>query len=186
MLYQELPRIDSTPLDGWGPWLVPILIAAAAFSATLVILFLGYPLVWALPVLVIAAGAAILLLPRASTQKVTEPLVGGPDYSLVGSALSLSRDAVALTNGEGSLLVVNGAYRERFGTTPPLALAGDDEARDGLKLAQSMAWRDGAGQAGERTSARAGALRPCRGCRGSCASASRPRPCWFRCSASAC
>ena len=154
MLYQELPRIDSTPLDGWGPWLVPVLIAAAAFSATLVILFLGYPLVWALPVLVIAAGAAILLLPRASTQTVTEPLVGGPDYSLVGSALSLSRDAVALTNGEGSLLVVNGAYRERFGTTPPLALAGDDEARDGLKLAQSMAWRDGAGcVAGIETSA---------------------------------
>ena len=154
MLYQELPRIDSTPLDGWGPWLVPILIAAAAFSATLVILFLGYPLIWALPVLVIAAGAAILLFPRASTQKVTEPLVGGPDYSLVGSALSLSRDAVALTNGEGSLLVVNGAYRERFGTTPPLALAGDDEARDGLKLAQSMAWRDGAGcVAGIETSA---------------------------------
>ena len=154
MLYHELPRIDSTPLDGWGPWLVPILIAAAAFSATLVILFLGYPLIWALPVLVIAAGAAILLFPRASTQKVTEPLVGGPDYSLVGSALSLSRDAVALTNGEGSLLVVNGAYRERFGTTPPLALAGDDEARDGLKLAQSMAWRDGAGcVAGIETSA---------------------------------
>ena len=153
MLYQELPRIDSTPLDGWGPWLVPILIAAAAVSAALVILFLGYPLIWALPVLLIAAGAAILL-PRASTQTVTEPLVGGPDYSLVGSALSLSRDAVALTNGEGSLLVVNGAYRERFGTTPPLALAGDDEARDGLKLAQSMAWRDGAGcVAGIETSA---------------------------------
>ena len=154
MLYQELPRIDSTPLDGWGRWLVPALIVAAAVSATLVILFLGYPLVWALPVLVIAGGAAILLLPRASTQKVAEPLTGGPDYSLVGSALSLSRDAVALTNGEGSLLVVNSAYRERFGTTPPLALAGDDEARDGLKLAQSMAWRDGAGcVAGIETSA---------------------------------
>ncbi|HKP34217.1 MAG TPA: PAS domain-containing protein, partial [Sphingomicrobium sp.] len=145
MLYQELPRIDSTPLDGWARWLVPALIAAAAISATLVLLFLGYPLVWTIPVLVIAGGAAILLLPRSSAQKVAEPLIGGPDYSLVGSALSLSRDAVALTNGEGSLLVVNAAYRERFGTTRPLDLAGDDEARDGLKLAQSMAWRDGAG-----------------------------------------
>ena len=26
MLHQKLPRIDSTPLDGWGRWLAPALI----------------------------------------------------------------------------------------------------------------------------------------------------------------
>ena len=26
MLYQELPRIDSTPLDRWSRWLTPVLI----------------------------------------------------------------------------------------------------------------------------------------------------------------
>jgi len=32
MLYQELPRIESTPLDGWGRWLAPALIFAAALG----------------------------------------------------------------------------------------------------------------------------------------------------------
>jgi two-component system cell cycle sensor histidine kinase/response regulator CckA len=72
--------------------------------------------------------------------------VVGPDYSLVGSALGLSREPTALTTSEGSLLIVNAAYREHFGgTRPPLDLASDDQARQGLQLARSMAWRDGAG-----------------------------------------
>jgi two-component system cell cycle sensor histidine kinase/response regulator CckA len=76
----------------------------------------------------------------------SEPLSSGPDFSLVGSALSLHRDPCALTNGEGSLLVANSAYRERFeGTRPPLDLGVDEEARKGLELAKAMAWRDGAG-----------------------------------------
>ena len=85
----------------------------------------------------------------------SEPLVGGPDYSLVGSALGLSRDPVALTNGEGSLLVVNAAYRERFGSIAAARSSRPAMTRgQGLKLAQSMAWRDGAGcVAGIETSA---------------------------------
>ena len=59
--------------------------------------------------------------------------------------MGLSGDPVALTDGEGTLLVVNPAYRERFGSTPPLQLAASDQARDALELAKSMAWRDGAG-----------------------------------------
>ena len=46
--------------------------------------------------------------------------------SLVGSALGLSRDPAALTSSEGSVLVVNSAYRERFGgNLPPLSLGGE-------------------------------------------------------------
>jgi len=41
--------------------------------------------------------------------------------------------------------VVNTAYRERFGNSPPLGVAANERANEGLKLAQSMAWRDGAG-----------------------------------------
>jgi two-component system cell cycle sensor histidine kinase/response regulator CckA len=145
MLYQELPRIDSTPLDGWGRWLAPTLLAASGLSAAVVLFLVGYPLVSGLLLLAGAGGTAMLLRPSAVPGDVAEPLTAGPDYSLVGSALGLSRDPVALTNGEGSLLVVNTAYRERFGSTPPLGLAAGDEASDGLKLAQSMAWRDGAG-----------------------------------------
>src|SRR6185503_1186304 len=76
----------------------------------------------------------------------SDPLLVGPDYALLGSALGLSTDPVALTTGEGSLLLVNAAFRERFGgARPPLELAADDDAAEGLKLAQTMAWRDGGG-----------------------------------------
>jgi two-component system, cell cycle sensor histidine kinase and response regulator CckA len=145
MLYQELPRIESTPLDGWSRWLVPALAAAAGLSVALILVLAGYPRIAGLAVLAGVVGAAFPLRPRATSSISADALVGGPDYSLVGSALSLSRDPVALTNSEGSLLVVNSAYRERFESTPPLDLAANDDAERGLKLAQSMAWRDGAG-----------------------------------------
>jgi two-component system cell cycle sensor histidine kinase/response regulator CckA len=145
MLYQELPRIDSTPLDRWGRWLAPTLAAATALTAALLLLLVGYPVVAGLATLT-GFGAAVILLRKPSTiASAAEAIVAGPDYSLLGSALGLSRDPVALTNGEGSLLVVNAAYRERFGGTAPLGIAASDEAQEGLKLAQTMAWRDGAG-----------------------------------------
>ena len=70
----------------------------------------------------------------------------GPDFSLVGSTLGLSRDPTALTSSEGSVLVVNNAYRERFGgNVAPLSLGASEEAQSDLELAKMMAWRDGAG-----------------------------------------
>ena len=77
--------------------------------------------------------------------RVDDSLSAGPDYALVGSALSLSRDPVALTDGEGSLLVANDAYREAFGNAAPLTLGSNEDAGRGLALAHGMAWRDGAG-----------------------------------------
>ena len=41
MLHQELPQIDSSPLDGWGGWLVPALTAGAALSAALLLFVAG-------------------------------------------------------------------------------------------------------------------------------------------------
>ena len=147
MLYQELPPIESTSLDGWGRWLAPTLIVAVAITAAALLFMLSAPPAAAGSMLVLGAGGAALAYlrtPRGSAPE--EPLVVGPDYALLGSALGLSADPVALTTGEGSLLIVNAAYRERFGgTRPPLALAANDDARQGLELAQNMAWRDGAG-----------------------------------------
>src|SRR4051794_11071529 len=146
MLYQELPLIESTHLDGWARWLAPAVIVAAALTIALLLLLFRQSLFAGAAVLGGLSAAAFVYLrsPRALPPDV--PLVVGPDYSLVGSALGLSREPTALTTSEGSLLIVNSAYRERFGgTRPPLDLASDDKAREGLQLAKSMAWRDGAG-----------------------------------------
>src|SRR6476620_10967170 len=99
MLYQELPRIDSSPLDGWGRWLAPALIVAVSLTAGLVLALIGQQ--W-LAVGVVVGGALGALLslrrPRGATIPA-EPLIVGPDYSMVGAALSISREPVALTDG---------------------------------------------------------------------------------------
>src|SRR5690348_11298640 len=120
MLHQELPRIDATPLDGWGRWLVPAIIAAAALTVALVLLLIGVRSIAALAVVAGAIGAGLALRGSRKAPQGIEPIArGGPDFSLVGSALGLSRDPVALTTSDGTLLVVNTAYRERFGSTQP-------------------------------------------------------------------
>jgi two-component system cell cycle sensor histidine kinase/response regulator CckA len=145
MLYQELPAVDSTPLDGWDRWLAPALLAAGGISAGAIVLLAGLPS-WVAAVAVIAlVGAAFLIRPKTAARDTSAMLVQGPDYSLVGTALSLSKDPVALTDRDGSLLIANNAYREAFGSAVPRSLGVDAEAERGLDLAHSMAWRDGAG-----------------------------------------
>ena len=146
MLYQELPPIESTPLDGWGRWLAPALVAGAALSAGLLLFLIGQGAVAGGVIVAGFVAALVVMFRRPAGHARPEPLVVGPEYELLGSALGLSADPVALTTGEGSLLLVNAAYRERFGgARVPLDLAASDEAREGLELAQGMAWRDGAG-----------------------------------------
>jgi two-component system cell cycle sensor histidine kinase/response regulator CckA len=147
MLHQDLPQIESTSLDGWARWLAPAIIVGAALTVALLLLAMHEPLV-AGGIIMLAGvlGAAVVYLRTPAARAPTEPLVIGPDFALLGSALGLSSDPVALTTGEGSLLLVNAAYRERFGAiAPPLQLGTNEEARQGLALAQTMAWRDGAG-----------------------------------------
>jgi two-component system cell cycle sensor histidine kinase/response regulator CckA len=145
MLYQELPRIDSSPLDAWGRWLAPALIAGAALTAAILLVLLAEPMLAGAAAAAGLAGAIFAYLRSSSGAAPQETLLVGPDYALVGSALGLSAEPAALTSSEGSLLIANAAYRDRFGASPPLRLAADDEARQGLELARSMAWRDGAG-----------------------------------------
>ena len=147
MLYEELPAIEAGPLDGWGRWLMPALILAAAVTVAVLLAIAGASvLAWATAMVVGVAVSAFAYARDGAAMAPSATLVVGPDYSLIGSTLGLSTDPVALTTGEGSLLVVNAAYRERFGAVrPPIDLAANDDARQGLELAQSMAWRDGAG-----------------------------------------
>jgi two-component system cell cycle sensor histidine kinase/response regulator CckA len=145
MLYQELPTINSTRLDRWGRWLAPILAAAAGLTVAVLLSLAGRPLLGLGALVASGIAAAVASRMQGRPKVPDEPLVSGPDYSLVGSALGLIRDPVALTSGEGNLLVVNEAYRARFGSASPLDLAAAEDAREGLKLAQTMALRDGAG-----------------------------------------
>ena len=146
MLYQELPRIESTPLNAWGRWLVPAVVAGAAISAALLLLLIGQLWFAAAALSTGLVVAAVVLIKEEAITRGDEPFIVGPDFTLVGSALALGRDAAALTSAEGSLLIVNPAYRERFGgSRPPLELGADEQAEQGLQLARSMASRDGAG-----------------------------------------
>lgn len=145
MLYQELPSIDSTPLDRWERLLAPLVVGVAGITAALVLLLVQQRLLAGLALLCGAALAARLFMRRPVTRLPSEPLVGGPDYALAGSALGFCVDPVALTDADGALLIANHAYRERFGSNSPEQLPADEDARAGMNLAQSMAWRDGAG-----------------------------------------
>ena len=147
MLQQELPLLDSRPIDGASPWLVPAIAAASALSgagvlwlaagATAALLSLGGCTI---------AFTAMLLLRRSSASAPDlEQLVATPDYSLVGAMLALSADSAALTDSEGTLLAANAAYRERFGSRPPDKLPADPDSAQSLAAARSMAWRDGGG-----------------------------------------
>src|SRR3954451_8379982 len=115
MLYQELPRIESTPLDGWSRWLAPGGVLGAAMTLAILLLLAGQPLFGLASLFAGLAGGVFLYRKPLPDAGPSEPLIVGPDYSLVGAALGLSREPTALTTSEGSLLVVNAAYRDRFG-----------------------------------------------------------------------
>src|SRR4051794_39656763 len=100
MLYQELPPIESTSLDGWGRWLAPTLIVSVALTAAALLFMLSAPLLIVVSMVVLCVGGAALAYLRTPTASAPEePLVIGPDYALLGSALGLSGDPVALTTG---------------------------------------------------------------------------------------
>ena len=145
MLHQDLPPLDSARLDRWERWLGPSLAVCAGISIAILAILIARPWLAAAATLGGFAGAAFVAFRNPHPTPSVEQIIVGPDYSLVGAALGLSREPAALTMSEGSLLIINAAYRELFGAgKPPLGLGSDDEARDGLELARSMASRDGA------------------------------------------
>ena len=147
MLYQELPDLSADPLGKRSRWLVPAIGAAAALSGALLFLIFGQPLLAGGFVLLCGvAGWAATRLERQPM--VVEGLTTGPDYALIGSALALTREAAALTNPDGQLLLANETYRRRFEQVPPLKLGQGEDAEKALDAARTMACRDGAGCAG--------------------------------------
>ena len=148
MLHQDLSALDLEPLGKRSRWLVPGIAAAAALSGALLFLIFGQPLLAGGFVLLCAlAGWGAAKLDESPNSSVGG-LAAGPDYALIGSALGLTKDAAALTDSEGQLLLANHAYRQRFEQVPPMKLGRGEEATKALDVARTMACRDGAGCAG--------------------------------------
>nr|WP_246104867.1 response regulator [Sphingomonas xanthus] len=103
---------------------MPALVAAAAASGALIFYLVGQPLFGGLFMagFIAMLVAAFIIDRRSGTRVEIAPMVL-PDLELVGSALSASRDPVAMTDGEGALRAVNAAYRERFQDRSPAGLA---------------------------------------------------------------
>ena len=147
MLHQELPRIDIAPLDGVSRWLLPALVGGAALTVALLAWLLGYPVAAGMVVVAgLMAVAAVRLGDQRAAPVAAEDLSHSPDFSIIGAALGLTQEPAALTDGDGSLLIANRAYRDRFGyAQPPLSLGSDEDSSASLLLVKTMAWRDGGG-----------------------------------------
>jgi two-component system, cell cycle sensor histidine kinase and response regulator CckA len=146
MLHTRLAAIEAQPLGRGEPWLIPALLAAALASGAFLFWVAGHPLVGSLLALsTVVAGGVSWLAARGSS--VAAPAASAaPDYALVASALAISSDAAALTDGEGRLITANAEYRTRFpGAPAPTDLGSDEEAAGALASARTMAWRDGKG-----------------------------------------
>ncbi|QNM83940.1 response regulator [Sphingomonas sabuli] len=128
-------------------WLVPGIAAAAVLTGAALLWLAAGPIAGLLFLVVAGAALAALALRRPSAVAVPDlsQVTSAPDFSLVGTALGLTPDAVALTSSEGVLLAANAGYRERFENRPPQALAADPQSDEALSMARAMAWRDGGG-----------------------------------------
>ncbi|MEO7786874.1 MAG: PAS domain-containing protein, partial [Sphingomicrobium sp.] len=154
MLHKTLAPLDARlldePLTSGRRWLVPALVAAAAASGALLFWTIGATqFAWLFFAGFVAMLVAAFVLERRSARTPELQQVAVPDLALLGTALALHDEPVALTDGEGQVLVANPAYRDRFpGARSPRDLA------PGLAEVQISARRDGhaSGSVGEDAS----------------------------------
>ncbi|WP_114228838.1 MULTISPECIES: hybrid sensor histidine kinase/response regulator [Sphingomonas] len=148
MLHSRLATLDAEPLGRGEPWLIPALIVAALLSGAAIAFVAGSTLIAAMLALGTALAGGLTWLAARRSAKVAPVTVAATDYSLVGSALSLSPEPAALSDGEGRLITVNHAFRQRF---PEAATAADigaeADAAEALTQLRASAWRDGRGSA---------------------------------------
>lgn len=146
MLHARLAAIDADPVPRGEPWLLPVLAILTLLSVGVIAVAAGYP--WlALPLGAGVLVAAVIGWRRRAPEALAEAApVGETDFSLVAAGLGLCHDAAALTDGEGRLLAVNPAYRQRFPALPsPAAVDPDLEVGAALAVARDQALRDGQG-----------------------------------------
>ncbi|RZV52006.1 MAG: hypothetical protein EX258_02825, partial [Sphingomonadaceae bacterium] len=132
-------------------WLVPALVAMAALSGAVLFWALGQPFAAGLFLAGLAAmlvAAFVIDRRTVAVSKSDGMAITKPDLSLVAAALSLQKEAAAVTDASGALLSANAAYRDRFGlSTSPLGIANDEDSAEALDAARRIALRDGLGSA---------------------------------------
>jgi two-component system cell cycle sensor histidine kinase/response regulator CckA len=150
LLYEQLDLAESQPLDGGLRWLVPALVAGAAASGALLFFLIGQPLYGGLFMAgFIAMLVAAFVIERRGAGRIEVAPVVLPDLALVGSALSLSSDPLAMTAADGTVHSLNPVYLSRFGSKPPLELGKGKQAAKALRSLRDTALRDGSGAMSE-------------------------------------
>jgi len=154
VLHRTLAPLDArlleAPLDSGRRWLVPALVAAAAASGAILFWALGASsFAWLFFAGFVAMLVASFILERRSAGVPVPEAIAVPDLALLGTALALHDEPAALTDGEGSILVANPPYRDRFPGAPP-----PRELGAGMADVQLAARRDGraSGSLGEDAS----------------------------------
>ncbi len=145
MLDRQIALLEAEPPGGL-PWAVPALVAAVAASGALLFAWAGEPVYAGLFVagMVAMLVAAFIIDRRAVARPAEITASPGPDFALAASVLDAAREAAALTDATGRLVLANATYRQRFGARGPDVtgrIASDNER---LKDLRAAAWRDGA------------------------------------------
>ena len=134
-------RADSSAIPSTD-WV--LLGAALAFTAVLIGLVSGEPLVaaaYAAGVIAFAAAGRIVMRPRAATVAAE---LAAPDWSVTQTAIDRPDAAVAVTDRAGRLVCANTKFEAWFGaSTAPPRLPLEATARERLERAARGAWRDG-------------------------------------------
>ena len=146
MLYEQFDLAEAEPLRGGLRWLVPALVAAAAVSGAVLFYLLGQQLYGALFLAgFVAMLVAAFVIDRRGARRVEVAPVVLPDLALVGTALGLSSDPVAMTGADGGLKSVNAAYKARFGQKAPAEIGKGKQGGSAISQLAEAARRDGEG-----------------------------------------
>jgi two-component system cell cycle sensor histidine kinase/response regulator CckA len=150
LLYEQFDLAEAEPLRGGLRWLVPALVAAAAASGAVLFYLLGQQLYGALFLAgFVAMLVAAFVIDRRSARRIEVAPLILPDLALVGTALGLSSDPVAMTLADGTLKSVNAAYKARFGQKLPLELGKNKQAAKVIAGLADSAQRDGEASAAD-------------------------------------
>jgi two-component system cell cycle sensor histidine kinase/response regulator CckA len=115
----------STPRQPSGAWLLALVVLAALLSAGLLLWAVGDPVFSASFLAgLIGLGAILLAVSNRATRAAISDAAPSPDAALLRTALESASAAVAVTDGEGAMIVANSAFSDQFGAdSEPAALA---------------------------------------------------------------